>query len=34
MAKTKKTPFDLYDKEYFVEDLNEWHYTFCNNRDL
>ena len=23
MAKTKKTPFDLYDKEYFVEDLNE-----------
>ena len=23
MAKTKKTPFDLYDKDYFVEDLNE-----------
>ena len=23
MAKTKKTPFDLYEKEYFVEDLNE-----------
>jgi|TARA_R110000787_G_scaffold247138_1_gene352777 hypothetical protein len=23
MAKTKKTPFDLYDKKYFVEDLNQ-----------
>jgi hypothetical protein len=23
MAKNKKTPFDSYDKEYFVEDLNE-----------
>jgi uncharacterized iron-regulated protein len=23
MAKTKKTPFDLYDKNYNVEDLNE-----------
>tara|TARA_R110001606_G_scaffold359474_1_gene511328 strand:- start:40 stop:246 length:207 start_codon:yes stop_codon:yes gene_type:complete len=23
MAKTKKTPFELHEKEYFVEDLNE-----------
>ena len=23
MAKTKKTPFNLHEKEYFVEDLNE-----------
>jgi hypothetical protein len=23
MAKTKKTPFELHEKEYFVEDLNK-----------
>jgi len=31
MAKTKKTPFELHEKEYFAEDLNESQTTLFNH---
>jgi len=31
MAKTKKTPFNLHEKQYFAEDLNEKQTTLFNH---